>query len=643
MPIRSIADIEAIEAHPLADQALPGSTYEAIAATARRAPDARALSFFLTVDSHDLPFMWNYAELLADITRAANAFHAFGVDERSPAALVLPNLPEAHFALWGGEAAGVAFAVNPLLEPAQIAELLRAARARVLVTPAPFPGNDPWTRLAPHLSDLPDLRVVALVDLARYFGGAAPAAAATSGPVPARLEIVDFHRAMRAQPADRLVSGRPAASASISSYMCTGGTTGSPKIAIRTHGNEVFDAWSVGQLIGRGAGQRNFFCGLPLFHVNAQIVTGLLPWMHGDHVVLGTPEGYRAKDLVRRFWEIAEHHRLSMFSGVPTLYAGLVDVPVGGRDLSSLEFALCGAAPMPARLIETFEARTGVRILEGYGLTEGTCVSAVNPPDGERHPGSIGFRIPYQRMRAVILDDDGRFLRMAATEETGTIAIRGPNVFRGYLDPRHESGLWIDIEGERWLNTGDLGRQDESGRWWLSGRRKELIIRGGHNIDPRVIEDALLKHPAVAMAAAVGAPDAHSGEVPVAYVQARPCVSVSEHELLEFAAANIPERAAIPRRVTIEPSLPVTGVGKIFKPALLQREIEATIRAEAATAGATVAAIAHERDARGANLIRVRAGGDLASLRAALDRYAFRSEIVETGADDPAGRAEAWA
>ena len=184
-------------------------------------------------------------------------------------------------------------------------------------------------------------------------------------------------------------------------------------------------------------------------------------------------------------------------------------------------------------------------------------------------------------MAAVILDASGRFERMAETDEIGVIAINGPNVFSGYLDPRHNKGLWIDIDGERWLNTGDLGRQDANGYFWLAGRKKELIIRGGHNIDPKIIEDALQKHPAVAMVAAVGSPDAYAGELPVAYVQLKPGLVVTEAELVEHAARTIPEKAAVPKRVKISSSLPTTAVGKLFKPALVEREIEETIRAEA--------------------------------------------------------------
>ena len=370
-------------------------------------------------------------------------------------------------------------------------------------------------------------------------------------------------------------------------------------------------------------------CGLPLFHVNGQLVTGLQPWMRGDHVVIATPEGYRGKNVIARFWEIVSRYRVSMFSGVPTLYAAVMQTPVGDNDISTLQFAGCGAAPMPAALIHAFEAKTGVKILEGYGLTEGACVSSVNPAAGERRAGSIGLPIPYQRMEAVVLDGDGRFQRMADVDEVGVIAISGPNVFKGYLDPRHNAGVWIDIDGERWLNTGDLGRHDANGYFWLTGRKKELIIRGGHNIDPRTIEEALASHPGVALVAAIGSPDAYAGEMPVAYVQLKPGATATEQELLEHAALTIPERAAIPKRIKISSSLPTTAVGKLFKPALVEREIEETIRAEAARIGATIASIRLDRDPRTGLRAVVEASDGADRLKEALDRYAVKSEVTE--------------
>ncbi|MGA9846252.1 MAG: acyl-CoA synthetase, partial [Roseiarcus sp.] len=499
------------------------------------------------------------------------------------------------------------------------------------VTLAPALNPKAWSGLADELASLPDLSAIAFVDMADYLDGEKRGAARASieeASTDSQLKVVNLREAMRGRPSDRLVPPRTIVADDISSYFCTGGTTGAPKIAVRTHLNEVFDSWAVSKATETDGLPGTVLCGLPLFHVNGQLVTGLQPWMRRDHVVIATPDGYRGKNVIARFWEIVSRYRVTMFSGVPTLFAGLMQTPVGESDISSLRFAICGAAPMPAALIRAFEARTGVKILEGYGLTEGACVSSVNPAAGERRAGSIGLPIPYQRMEAVVLDGDGRFQRAADVGEVGVIAISGPNVFKGYLDPRHDAGVWIDIDGKRWLNTGDLGRRDADGYFWLTGRKKELIIRGGHNIDPRTIEEALASHPGVAMAAALGSPDAYAGEIPVAYVQLKPGATVTEQELMEHAALTISERAAIPKRIKISSSLPTTAVGKLFKPALVDREIEETVRAEADRVGATVTSVAVERDPNVGLRVIVRAAAGVERMKEALDRYAFRSDVV---------------
>ena len=632
MAIRNLSDIAAIETVPLAERGLPQSSYAALASSAKRTPDAKALSFFLSADRLDATHVWTYAELLGEVTRAANAFATCGVATDRPVAFVLPNLPETHFTIWGGEAAGAVLAINPMLEPKQIANLLRFARASVLVTLAPALNPKAWSGLAAELASLPELRTIAFVDMADYLDNDKREAARVSieeAAASSNLKVVNLRQAMREQPSDSLPAGRTISADDISSYFCTGGTTGAPKIAVRTHRNEVFDAWAALQATETDGSRRTVLCGLPLFHVNGQLVTGLQPWMRGDHVVLATPEGYRGENVIARFWEIVDRFGVSIFSGVPTLYAALLEIPIGDNDLSSLKFAVCGAAPMPAALIRAFEAKTGVNILEGYGLTEGACVSSINPVEGERFAGSIGLPIPYQRMAAVILDNEGRFQRIANTDEVGVIAINGPNVFSGYLDPHHNEGIFIEIDGERWLNTGDLGRRDSKGYFWLAGRRKELIIRGGHNIDPKIIEDALQTHPAVSLTAAVGSPDAYAGELPVAYVQLKPGSAVTEAELLEHAARTIPEKAAIPKRIKISSSLPTTAVGKLFKPALVEREIEETIRAEAARIGATIASIRLDRDPRTGLRAVVETIDGADRLKEALDRYAVKSEVTE--------------
>jgi len=625
-PIVALRDVEAFEQVPLSERGLPGSTYEVLARGAAIAPDQLALSFFPRVDDLRDPFVWTHAELFADITRTANALRRLGIGRNDVVAFVLPNLPETHFVIWGGEAAGIAFAINPLLETEQISELLVTGKAKWLVTLAPLPGTDIWQKAIRAAANAPDLQGVLTVSLAPYLGNTDAEVLQVLDEV--AVPVLSLRQEMAGEPGDRLTFDAPKAE-DISSYLCTGGTTGLPKIAARTHFSEVFDAWASRSFIGDAfAPGKTIFCGLPLFHVNGQLVTGLIPWAQGAHVVMGTHQGYRGEGIIPSFWEIVEHYRVVAFSGVPTVYSALLQVPVGGRDISSVCYGFCGAAPMPVELFRNFEKATGIRILEAYGLTEGACVSSINPPEGERRIGSIGLRLPYQQMAAVRLDDSGGFTGFAETEEVGVLAIHGPNVFAGYINAEHNNGLWLEIDGDRWMNTGDLARQDADGYFWLTGRKKELIIRAGHNIDPKLIENAVQDHPAVQLAAAVGRPDERAGELPVLYIQLKPGTTASEADLLAHAVGRIPERAAHPRSVRILAALPITSVGKIFKPALSMLEIEDVVRQEATSAGVKLVSLSVDQDARLGLLARIATEGDPSPLREKLGRYAFKAQFL---------------
>ncbi|MCG5073160.1 acyl-CoA synthetase [Paraburkholderia tagetis] len=648
--IATEADVLAIETQgPPPD--LPASTYEMICRGAAIDPTAPALSFFLRADEHRRALRWTYAELRRDITRTANLFTRLGIERQSVVAYVLPNLPETHFVIWGGEAAGIVCAINPLLEGAAIASLLRASGAKVLVTLAPFPGTDLWSKIQAILPQIPSLQHLVLVDLAGHVRGWRGVAArlmqrrecrrlhgrgGVRGAVPAQIDIHDFSRAMARESGRELMGQRRIEAGDISSYFCTGGTTGLPKLARRLHGNEVANAWSVGQVFGPDIGPgKTIFCGLPLFHVNAVLATGLVPFSRGAHVVVGTPQGYRGEGVVGRFWEIVEHHRINFFSAVPTLYSALLDVPVGGRDISSLEYGLCGAAPMPVEVFRTFQERTGVRILEGYGLTEGACVSSINPPMGERRLGSIGVRVPGQDMKTVVLDEAGHYARDCGEDEVGLLVISGPNVFAGYMEAAQNSGLWLDLgDDRRWLNTGDLARRDADGYFWLTGRRKELIIRGGHNIDPATIEEPLHRHPAVQIAAAIGRPDAHAGELPVAYVQLKPGASTTEAELDAFIRGSIGERAALPKRIHIVDKIPLTAVGKIFKPELKQRELLDALHTALSAGGVKGARVSLGDDAsRGMSLqVEVALVADRDQVSSILGRFPYTFSVLLSSA-----------
>ncbi len=464
MSVASYHDVLAMERVPLSERNIPPTPYAMLKAGAAIAPDAPALTFFAQVNRFEKATVWSHRELIQKITQAGNLFRRLGVERGDAVAFILPNLPETHLAIWGGEAAGIAFAISPLLETEQIAGLLKAVEPKLLVTLAPTPGTDLWQKATAAAAGLTNLRAALAVDMGHYVSAAQGLAMrflAPSEESALPVPVLDFRGELRKERGDALAFEAPAPGA-ISSYFCTGGTTGSPKIARRTHFSEAFDAWAMTSFnedrFGPG---KTIFCGLPLFHVNGQLVTGLAPWSRGAHVVMGTPQGYRGEGVIANFWTLVEHFRITTFSGVPTVYSALLQTPIAGRNIKSLEAAICGAAPMPVQLFQSFERETGVRILEGYGLTEGACASSSTPLDAPPRIGSIGLRFPYQDMRALILDAGNRYIRDADTDEIGVIAIRGPNVFAGYLDPRARQG---DLDRARRGDVAEHGRSRPAGR-----------------------------------------------------------------------------------------------------------------------------------------------------------------------------------
>jgi fatty-acyl-CoA synthase len=547
--IRTMADIEAFEAIPL-EHRLGGieCTYDLIRRTATANPAAPALVSLGDEDPLELRAELTYDAMLAKITRAANAFTSLGVGAEDVISLLLPNLPETHYAFWGGEAAGIVNPINWYLEPVQIAEIMNAARTRILVAASPSRYPEIWRKVEAVRHLVPSLKAVVQV-----FGDHRP-----------EDGILSFDRLLLEQPENHLVSRRRIKGGDIAAYFHTGGTTGAPKLARHTHYNQVSDALLAATVLDLTS-EDTLLCGLPMFHVNAMIITGAASFLAGARVVLVGSTGYRNKAAVKSFWRIVEATEATVFSAVPSVYSSLLNEPIGGNKTGSLRYGLCGAAPMPVELFRRFEAATGIKILEAYGLTEGTCLSSSNPRDGVRKVGSIGLRAPYQEMKAAILDEDSNFVRDSKVDEVGSLLIRGPNVFTGYKQDAHNRKIWA---APGWLNTGDLGRRDADGYFWLAGRLKELIIRGGHNIDPAIIEEAMLAHPLVSTAAAVGKPDAYAGELPVVYVTLKPGAVVDTQDLLQHARERVPERSAVPTEVFVVDALPLTAVGKVFKPQL---------------------------------------------------------------------------
>jgi fatty-acyl-CoA synthase len=280
----------------------------------------------------------------------------------------------------------------------------------------------------------------------------------------------------------------------------------------------------------------------------------------GGEVVLPTLLGLRNAAFMQAYWQFVALHRVTLLAAVPTVMSTLLGVPPKGEDLSRVRCLLTGGSPLPSDLADAFEQRLGIAVRNILGMTECGGVIAIEPAGAPRVAGSVGWPLPFTRVR--VADETGVAL---AAQEEGILQIQGPNVGPGYTDADNNAGVLV--EGG-WLVTGDVGRIDAQGRVFVTGRSKDLIIRSSHNIDPVVIEDALMAHPDVLLAAAVGAPDEYAGEVPVAYVSLRPGRTVGSDELAAFAQARIPERPAYPKAIFILDALPVTAIGKLYKPTL---------------------------------------------------------------------------
>jgi fatty-acyl-CoA synthase len=551
-PIQSIDDVRSLEQTPLEEAVKVRSTYAIFCNSAHAFGDKIALTFLPTAQPDCQSIQLSYKALLAKIHQTANALHGLGVLPTDAVAVLLPGCMEYQFALWGGEAAGIVQPMNPLLSDEKLVSLMNATQAKVLIAWGEDDDAQIWAKTQRIRSLVPSLKAVLRV------GG--------SEHLPANT--LDFATLLTAQVNDHLLSGRDIAATDIAAYFHTGGTTGSPKLARHSHGAQVFSAWASVKL--QGITHHDVALnGYPLFHVAGVLPVSLASLSAGVEIITPTTTLFRNKDVIANYWQLVQRHRVTVLSAVPTVLAALTNVPLNGADISTLRYCRTGAAPLPPELAARFKALFGLHVHESYGMTETAGIATITPPGVEGPAGSVGFAIPYAQLRIVALDVYGKATNTPVPKgEAGVVLIKSPNVFSGFLDDADNAQAFTS---DGWLNTGDMGFVDAQGRLNLSGRSKDLIIRGGHNIDPKVIEDALASHPAVQLCAAVGMIDAYAGELPVVFATLRPDCSATEDELLEHVRNHVDEPPARPKWVRILDAMPMTNVGKIYKPEL--REI----------------------------------------------------------------------
>ena len=545
-PLRTLRDVEALECVPLEQRIFSWNLNDWLTRGCTREPDKIAIRYITDANPDSAPVTLTYRELTRRGNQAANLFHKLGVGPQDTVLFLLPTMPELYVVMLGAVAAGIACSINWMLKGEQLAELIRSTEAKVIVALGPTPGYEIWENLQAIRDQIPSSTHVLTVP----------------GPGGASLADSDLTTRAAHEPGDRLTFTRSVAPDDLAAYIHSGGTTGSPKLVKLTHRGFAYKCWANAVIMAHTPDDV-IFSDYPMFHIAGAFGRGYFALAHGMSIVIPTPMGARDKRFIDNYWKFVDRFKITVFSGVPTTLAQLAKSKPAGENLKTLRpYMPTGSTAFPSEVGRQIEAAIGVRVLLTYGATEYTQNVTQAPRDGDPKYGSPGLRIPYTDVRVVALDDNGNIVRDCATDQIGVVVVKGPSVTPGYLDPKYNAGIFTP---DGYFNSGDLGRFDADGYLWLTGRVKDVIIRGGHNIDPTVIEETLLKHDEVLLAAAVSKPDAYAGELPIVYVQLVPNARVSADELRAFALERIPERAAAPKDVIVLERIPLTDVGKPVK------------------------------------------------------------------------------
>lgn len=524
--------------------------------SAARFPDSTALLFYGT--------RLSYRELDKLATRFAYALRSLGVRPGERVAIMLPNSPQALIGHYGALKAGaIVVQTNPLYVAREVETQLVDSESETIVALDQFyPRIDAIRQRAP-------LKRVIVTRIQDFL----PPVLRLLYPLKARLHgrwirvekrppVYDFLELLRMG-----TDGDPAPLPEVTPdglalLQYTGGTTGTPKGVMLTHRNVVVNAVQCRAWVPDFREGREVFLGvIPFFHVYGLSTCQHLAVMTGCPLVL-FPR-FQVTEVLRAI----KRHRVTIFSGIPAMFMAINQFPKVGRyDLGSLRVCLSGASPLHAEVQQRFQRLTGVKISEGYGLTEAGPVTHCNPVYGERPGGSIGLPFPDTEAWLVDLEAGERPVPIG---EVGELIVRGPQVMRGYWRKEAETRT---VLRNGWLRTGDIVRRDEAGFFFLTDRKKDMIKSRGENVYPREVEEVLFKHPAVRDAVVVGIPDDRLGEAVKAYVVLKDGHRLSERDVLEHCEPLL-AKFKRPTAVEFRPELPRTLVGKVLRRALREEEL----------------------------------------------------------------------
>ena len=459
---------------------------------------------------------WTFSQFDKTVNWTANLLLARGISKGDVVSLLLPNSPEyiiAYFACW--KLGAVAGPINSLLKPDEVQWAIKNSESKLTLVAPGFASS--------LSSDIPKF-LFDNVDVAGEF--------------PETLDPIEIN-----EDDDAII-------------IYTSGTTGKPKGCLLTHGNLIANARQIAEWMGFGPEDR-LLTVMPLFHMNAVSVTTMTALYAGGSTVVAP------KFSASKFWDWIEKYEITSFGSVATMLSMLLangEQPSAtgekkNKACSTLRFAMCGSAPVPAELLKTFEETFGVLVVEGYGLSESTCRSTFNPPNENRRPGSCGMPIGNE---IKVFDEDDEEV---AEGELGEIVLRGPNIFKGYFKNKEATAKAF---ANGWFHTGDIGYRDSDGFFYIADRKSDMIIRGGENIYPREVDDLLYTHPAVAHAAVIGIPDELYGEDVAAFVVLKNGENVTENELIDFCRAHLADYKC-PKTVHFVEDIPKGPTGKLLK------------------------------------------------------------------------------
>ncbi|WP_285712440.1 AMP-binding protein [Erythrobacter oryzae] len=536
---------------PLDTQFAPASLPALLERTVAMNPQAPFLHF--------LGRTYSYAQIHKEAKAFALGLQAIGITKGDRVGLFLPNVPIYAAAYYGAMMAGaVVVNFSPLYSVEELSWQVGDSGTRVLVT-LDVPELYKTAAKVLEGSALETLVVGSLADQLPWYKGLALQ-------LLKRKQIADvaFGPTIKSW-AEMIPAGQPApvdvGPQDLALLQYTGGTTGRPKGAMLGHDQLSVNAQQVAALNPFGNPTGECFMGaLPFFHVFAN--TALL----NHAMVTGASIAMVPRFETRQVLETIQRYRCTGFPGVPTMFQAMLDHPdLAKTDLSSLKVCISGGAPMPGPVHEKFEAVTGVRICEGYGLTESSGVVSANPYDGTRKRGTIGQLVPGTE---VVLLDKEDATKLAPAGEPGELAVHGPQVMRGYWNrPETDADTFVEIAGKRYLRTGDVARVDAEGFLEIVDRIKDMIAVGGFKVFPSVVEDVILEHPAVKEALVIGVPEEYRGEVPRAYVTLNEGASATGEELASWLNARIGKHERVDQ-VVVRESLPKTMIGKLDRKTL---------------------------------------------------------------------------